>query len=197
MKPMRKTTPLCLLCMALLLVLLPSFTRADSSGTCGRYLSWSFNSSTGKLTITGDGDMYDFAYSNESPIKPWYSTPWYSIRGQITSVSLPNGLTSIGWYAFVGCTGLTSVTIPNNVTSIGWHAFENCTGLTSVTIPNSVTSIGFEAFGCCTGLKSVTMSNSVTIIDANAFYGCEVWRVHGADVHHHPKQRHKYRKCCV
>ena len=67
------------------------------------------------------------------------------------------------------CTGLTSVTIPDSVTSIGDEAFYNCTRLTSVTIPDSVTSIGNYAFYCCTGLTSVTIPNSVTSIGDNAF----------------------------
>ena len=62
---------------------------------------------------------------------------------------IPNSVTSIGDYAFYGCTGLASVTIPNSVTSIGYEAFEGCSGLTSVTIPNSVTTIGDEAFKNC------------------------------------------------
>ena len=85
---------------------------------------------------------------------------------------IPNDVTSIGIYAFSGCTGLTSVTIPNSVTSIGIYAFSGCTGLTSVTIPNSVTSIGGGAFSSCTGLTSVTIPNSVTSIGGSAFYKC-------------------------
>ena len=57
--------------------------------------------------------------------------------------------------AFEGCTGLTSITIPNSVTSIGWGAFYGCTGLTSITIPNSVTSIYSSAFYGCAGLTDV------------------------------------------
>ncbi len=64
----------------------------------------------------------------------------------LTSLTIPNSVTSIGDEAFYGCSGLTSVTIPNSVTSIGGSAFYNCRGLTSVTIPNSVTSIGTSAF---------------------------------------------------
>ena len=75
----------------------------------------------------------------------------------LTSVNIPNSVTSIGGNAFRGCSGLTSVTIPNSVTSIGESAFESCSGLTSVTIPNSVTSIYTYAFRACTGLTSVTI----------------------------------------
>ena len=88
------------------------------------------------------------------------------------NTSTPNSVTSIGSYAFSGCSGLTSVTIPNSVTSIGNYAFSNCSGLTSVTIGNSVTSIGNDAFSNCSGLTSVTIGNSVTSIGGGAFSGC-------------------------
>ena len=90
----------------------------------------------------------------------------------LTSVTIPNSVTSIGGYAFSGCSGLTSVTIGNKVTSIGDSAFYYCSGLTSVTIPDSVTSIGYYAFYDCSGLTSVTIGNSVTSIGNYAFYGC-------------------------
>ena len=85
---------------------------------------------------------------------------------------IPNSVTSIGSFAFYGCSGLTSVTIPNSVTSIGSSAFNGCSGLTSVTIPNSVTSIGTSAFSGCSSLTTVTIPNSVTSISSNAFKGC-------------------------
>ena len=70
-------------------------------------------------------------------------------------------VTSIGAYAFSGCTSLTSVTIGDGVTSIGDYAFPGCTSLTSVTIPNSVTSIGENAFRFCWSLRHVTYSGTV------------------------------------
>ena len=91
----------------------------------------------------------------------------------LTSVTIPNSVTSIGGWAFWRCYGLTSVTIPNSVTSIGHSAFFLCKGLTSVTIPNSVTSIGDWAFNHCEGLTSVTIPNSVTSIGEWAFCGCK------------------------
>ena len=75
-------------------------------------------------------------------------------------------------HAFSGCSGLTSVTIPNSVTSIGQSVFSDCSSLTSVTIPNSVTSIGRWAFSGCSGLTSVTIGNSVTSIGSSAFCDC-------------------------
>ena len=74
--------------------------------------------------------------------------------------------------AFANCSGLTSITIPNSVTSIGNSAFSFCSGLTSITIPNSVTSIGNEAFSGCRSLTSITIPNSVTSIGEAAFHVC-------------------------
>ena len=73
----------------------------------------------------------------------------------LTSVEIPNSVTSIGDEAFAGCSGLTSVTIPNSVTSIGDGAFGGCSGLTEVTIPDSVTDIGDWAFRKCSSLQSI------------------------------------------
>ena len=90
----------------------------------------------------------------------------------LTSITIPDGVTKISDFAFYDCTGLTSITIPDRVTSIGEGAFEFCTGLASVTIGNGVTSIGQDAFDGCTGLASVTIGNGVTSIENSAFYGC-------------------------
>ena len=73
----------------------------------------------------------------------------------LKNVTIGNGVTEIGDYAFCGCDSLTSVTIPDSVTTIGQEAFSSCYVLTSVTIPDSVTSIGNYAFSDCTSLTSV------------------------------------------
>ena len=90
----------------------------------------------------------------------------------LTSVIIPDSVTTIGRSAFSGCSSLTSVNIPDSVTTIGDYAFYDCSSLTSVTIPDSVTTIGRSAFYGCSSLTSVTIGNSVTTIGEGAFYGC-------------------------
>lgn len=85
---------------------------------------------------------------------------------------IPPSVTSIGNWAFIGCTGLTSLVIPSSVTAIGTSAFSSCSSLTSMTIPEGVTSIGYSAFSACTGLTSVTIPSTVSSIESQAFYNC-------------------------
>ena len=134
-------------------------------GSCGDNLSWSLNTEDSTLTITGSGEMTNWHGDPDF-------APWYDYKSYIKYVSLPDGITSIGEWAFRDCSGLTSIEIPNRVTSIGSDAFDGCSGLTSVTIGNRVTSIGNTAFSYCTGLTSVTIPNSVTGIGDYAFYEC-------------------------
>ena len=91
----------------------------------------------------------------------------------MTSFTIPDNVTSIGFRALYGCTGLTSITFNEKLTSIDQEEFGFCSGLTSVSIPDNVTSIGKNAFYNCSSLASVTIGNSVTSIGGYAFYGCK------------------------
>ena len=149
--------------LSLLLLLLPVAASADESGTCGDNLTWTFESASGTLTISGTGAMTDY---------DWNTTPWDNFRGDVLQAVINNGVTSIGNYAFYECSGLTSITIPDGVTSIGNRAFSECSGLMSITIPDGVTSIGDYAFTDCSGLTSITLPNGVTSIGNYAFSEC-------------------------
>ncbi|MDA7665861.1 leucine-rich repeat protein [Verrucomicrobia bacterium] len=100
--------------------------------------------------------------------------PWTFLRcTSLESVTLPNSINYIGDHSFIECKSLKSITIPERVTSIENTTFDNCISLTSVTIPDGLTSIGSGAFRMCTSLKSLTIPDSVTTIGADAFYGCD------------------------
>ena len=144
----------------LVFALLPMFTMADEGGTCGKDVSYSFETATGTLTIQGTGEMKNYNFT---------LTPWRSYRSDILMVIIKDGVTSIGNYAFFDCSALSFVSIPNSVTSIGANAFLGCTSLTAVEISDNVTSIGNSAFRDCTGLTSVTIGSGVKKIGNFAF----------------------------
>ncbi len=96
----------------------------------------------------------------------------FGICSNLSSITIPNGVTSIGDSAFNSCSNLSSITIPNGVTRIGDYVFAFCSNLSSITIPNGVTSIGDYAFWSCSNLSSITIPNGVTSIGDSAFESC-------------------------
>jgi len=116
------------------------------------------------------------AINFESSWSPYANPLYYAgnlyLNGQlVTDLVIPQGITAISDYAFVGC-GMSTVTIPNSVSVIGDNAFRLCENLTDIDIPNSVTSIGSQAFSGCVQLAAITIPNSVTGIGSRAFSGC-------------------------
>ncbi len=145
--------------LLLLALFLPAIATAHDFEVDGIY----YNINGNNATVTYRGS-YSSSYSNEY-------TGQVVIPETVTYNGTTYSVTSIGYSAFSGCTGLTSIDIPNSVTSIGYSAFSNCSGLTSINIGNSVTSIGYSAFAGCSGLTSVNIPNSVTTIGSSAFEG--------------------------
>ena len=125
-------------------VLMCANAFAAATGRCGDSITWTLDDS-GNLTLSGSGEMWNNGY-DDSPFKD------YGIK----TVTIGDGITSIGDYAFMGCTGMTELTLPNSVTSIGRGTFVDCSGLTELTLPSSVTSIEEKAFSDCSGLAKIT-----------------------------------------
>ena len=90
----------------------------------------------------------------------------------LTSITIPNTVSSIGKEAFSHCSSLVTITIPNSVSNIGSSAFRGCIALSSISIPNDVTNIENGTFRACSSLKSIALSENVTIIGKSAFEGC-------------------------
>ena len=134
-----------------------TWTKTESDG-----LTWTLYED-GTLNISGTGEMRGYnAYSIKSPACD---------NSNIKNVVIEDGITSIGSFAFYGCS-LTNIRIPGSVTSIGNCAIEDCMSLTSVTIPGSVSSIGEYAFRDCRNLTDATILDGVTSIENRAFWGC-------------------------
>ena len=125
-----------------LLCVCQGVSAAVYNGNCGangNNVTYSLNTSTGVLSISGNGAMANWSAETD--------VPWRSYRSYIKTANIGNGVTSIANCSFYNCTNLTSVSIPNSVTSLGFNAFYGCTKLTSISIPSSVTTLGSHGFG--------------------------------------------------
>lgn len=159
---MKKRLLSILLVLLTALTLLPLGALADSNNKCGEDLTWEF--ADGILTISGTGDMYD--YSSADP------APWSEYNDIIASITISDGVTSIGDNAFHSCCAESIDLQCASLVSIGKNAFSRCTMLTSIFIPESVQSIGSEAFSLCEGLSMVELPTTLTKIPDGIFTDC-------------------------
>ena len=153
------------------------------TGTDATVIAWTPNHAYAApgdyvITLTVDGEMGLIGQSNNLQRAAILR---YASMGDkrntvylhaVKQVIIGSGVTSIGKYAFMGCSALASITIPESVTSIGDSAFYGCSTLASIAIPENVTSIGSGAFQNCSALASITIPENVTSIGGSAFYGC-------------------------
>lgn len=172
---MKKRLLSMILALSMMLTFLPlSVFAGTTNGNYGSGVTWTLtknnadsNHPTYCLTISSDGigtgKMTDADNEND--------VPWHNVCTQITQVEVTAGVTSIGDYAFYGCSNLATVTLPEGITSIGKEAFRGCAGLTAIRIPSSVQAIGRYAFYKCINLASVeNLENSkITKIEEYTF----------------------------
>ena len=159
---MKKRLLSILLVLLMALTLLPLGALADENSKCGEYLTWKFKGGT--LSIDGTGDMYD--YSED------YLAPWNEHCLEITNVTISDGVTSIGSYAFCYCS-VKSITLPFGLKHIGSSAFFNCPNIQQINIPDSVEYIDPHAFSCCKGLHTVQLPALLTLISEELFAECD------------------------
>lgn len=132
-------------------------------GVCGLSATWDFYEDTGKLVISGKGELYGY----ESCAK----TQWYYLRDKVTAVEISDGITSIGANSFGNFTKLKTVRYPATVTSVGSGAFAYCDSLESFDL-SKVTYIGDHAFCFCSSLKSITLCSKLETVEAGTFFAC-------------------------
>lgn len=139
-------------------------------GSCGANIYWCLYDD-GELVIYGNGAMRD--YENYGYPTYSYSTPWYRVREQIKTISVWDGITRIGDYAFCGCSSVETISLPNTLEVVGAYAFSGCSSAKSIYIPDSVTAIDEYSFNGCSSATALHLSKAMTAIPEYAFYGCK------------------------
>ncbi len=162
-----------------------SGSNADSSddepkGTQGLKYGADYNSNFTEVigwTVEGIGTATDaeIVIPDLYEGKPVTGVKYNAFKGnaQITSVTMGDGVTTLGTGAFGECSSLREIRLSEKLTTIGWSAFSECTELTEIVLPDSVTTLGDRAFSECTKLKNVTLSNGLTKFGESVFYDCE------------------------
>lgn len=141
----------------------PLSTGAVYTGTLGENVSWSLDTGTGALTVTGSGAMGDYACEKN---------PLWNYRSYIKSVTIVDTVNSVGRNVFRGCTNLVDIDLGCGITEIHESAFEACNRLEEIVIPDGVTFIGYGAFYGCDSLTEIVIPDSVISIDGDAFADC-------------------------
>ena len=139
--------------------ILPMVTMADDSGSCGDNLIWTYTESTGLLTITGSGEMYDY-----DSFPGYITSPWFHYSDNINTIVLDEGVESTGQFSFASCSKCELIVLPQTIKHIGAYSFLGCHCLESITIPDNVLSIGDHAFSGCLSLASISIPQNVTSI---------------------------------
>ena len=121
--------------------------QAGYHGWIGDDITWDLNASTGALSLSGSGTNWDFGSSG------WQS--WYPIRGKVQSAVVGSGITALREYALDYLYNMSSVSLPDTLTEIGWGVFFRDSSLSSIKIPKNVTAIGYDAFRGCSALTEV------------------------------------------
>ena len=150
-------------CTSLESITIPFVGSSKTASGFAQVFGYIFGYTTTSSSLSISGATYQYSTKDHNF--------HYYIPSSIKSVTITGG--KIPYHAFYNCSGLTSVTIPNSVTSIGAYAFSYCRSLTNITIPDSVTSISDYAFQYCTGLTSVTIGKGVTAIGGSSFEYCK------------------------
>ena len=145
-----------------------------ASGTCGSNMTWTLDDA-GTLTVSGQGWLE--VPGEYDDYGAYTFAPWKDLRDQILRIVIQPGVTGIYRQVFVGCSNVTEVSIPDTVRSIGVYNFYGCSSLTSIYIPDSVTSIGLGCFAFCSSLSQVHLPENLTCIDGaidyhGVFAGC-------------------------
>lgn len=148
-------------------------TNLTSVNYEGDWSNLTIQSGNPAVQDAANAPLFDFAFT---PDNTAVIVTNYKYNGAAADVTIPSRyqgkpVTTIGHAAFFN-SAVTSVTIPDSVTSISDEAFVNCPKLTNISIPNSVTYIGFSAFSSCTSLKSITLPSSLSFISGALFLGC-------------------------
>lgn len=149
-------------------------TNLTSVNYAGDWSNLTIQSGNPAVQDAANAPLFDFEFI--PPDNTAVIVTNYKYNGAAADVTIPSRyqgkpVTTIGHAAFFN-SAVTSVTIPDSVTSISDEAFINCPKLTNISIPNSVTYIGFSAFSSCTSLKSITLPSSLSFISGALFLGC-------------------------